>query len=136
MDVKAVHYCVRYTMRELLWSPDTNLTAGDIMHVLQKAIKAHPALDFSPEGGSVRNSQGIPVRLSGFLSSPTSHIPPEIFLSPFCHLFSHIITKGGSNFFYLRIPWELSLENFLHLIPQDLLFLLYVKYNTRGLIIH
>jgi hypothetical protein len=107
------------------------------MNILQKAIKSHPALDFSPEGGAVRNSQGIPVRLSGFLSSPTSHIPSEMFLSPFCHLFSHIITvaKGGSNFFYLRIPSELSLENFLYLIPDDLLFLLDVKNNTRGLII-
>jgi hypothetical protein len=104
------------------------------MHVLQKAIKSHPALDFSPEGGAIRNSQGIPVRLSGFLSCPTSHIQPKMFLSPFFHLFSHIITKGGSNFFYLRIPWELSLENFLHLIPDDLLFLLDVKNNTRGLI--
>jgi hypothetical protein len=74
------------------------------MHVLQKAIKAHPALDFSPDGGAVRNKQGIPLRLSGFLSSPTSHIPPEMLLSLFCHLFFHIITKGGSNFSYLRIP--------------------------------
>jgi hypothetical protein len=48
---------------------------------------------------------------------------------------SHIITKGGVNFFYLRIPWELSLENCLHLIPDDLLFLLDVKNNTRDLII-
>jgi hypothetical protein len=85
------------------------------MHVLQKIIKSHPALDFSPEGGALRNSQGIPVRLSGFLSSPTSHMPPETFLSPFCHLFSHNVTKGENNFFYLRIPGELSLENFLHL---------------------
>jgi hypothetical protein len=105
------------------------------MHVLQKANKVHPALDFSTEGGTVKKSQGIPVRLSGFLSSPTSHIPPEMFLSPFCHLFSHIITKGGSNLFYLRIPWELSLENFLHLIPDDLLFILDVKNTTKVLII-
>jgi hypothetical protein len=62
------------------------------MHVLQKAIKAHSALDFSPEGGTGRNSHRIPIRLSGFLSFPTSHIPPEMFLSLFCHLFSHIIT--------------------------------------------
>jgi hypothetical protein len=38
-------------------------------------------------------------------------------------------------FFYLRIPCELSLENFLHLIPDGLLILLYVKDNTRGLLI-
>jgi hypothetical protein len=95
------------------------------MHVLQKTIKAHPALDFSPEGGAVRNSQGIPVRLSGFLFSPTSHIPPEVFHFLFCHLFSHIITvaiKEEVIFFYLRIPWELSLKKFLHLIPDDLFF--------------
>jgi hypothetical protein len=53
-------------------SPDRNLTAEDRMLLLQKAIKTHPALDFSPEGGAVRNSQGIPVRLSVFY--PLQHL--------------------------------------------------------------
>jgi hypothetical protein len=105
------------------------------MHVLQKAIKSHPALDFSPEGGlsgTVKESL-----LDSVVFYPLQHLiyHQRCFFPCFAICSLTLPIKEDVIFFYLRIPWELSLENFLHLIPDDLLFLLDVKNNTRGLII-
>jgi hypothetical protein len=91
MGVKAMHYCVRYTMKELLWEPWHKSPCRGQNECSAEGNQGSPALDFSPEGGAVRNSQGIPVWFSDFLFSPISNIPPDMFLSPFCHLFFHTV---------------------------------------------
>jgi hypothetical protein len=55
------------------------------------ALKPHQPLDFSPEIVAGGNIQELPCGKIGFLSSLTTHIPPEMGPSLFCNLFTHII---------------------------------------------
>jgi hypothetical protein len=91
---------------------------------LKKALKAHPSLSLIQEAGAGENNQGRPVVSSGFLSAPTSPVPPGMtFISLPILSYSHCGSKEGSVFFSSMLLVK-SLGEILHKFPYDLLLLI------------
>jgi hypothetical protein len=131
-DVKAVHFCVRYTMRKFSWEPWHKSHSRGQNSCLVEGIQGSPSSGFQSRNRGCQEQSRNPL-----LGSVAFHLLQHLIYHQRCFVphFAICSLTGGSNFFYLRIPWKLSLENFLHIIPDDLLFLLDVKNNKRGLII-